>query len=679
MVEMPAKDLPLMRQRKLVLVSCLCLAAFSLWLRAAVPVFAIGSAAHDDRLFVRLAYHLGAGLWLGPYDQLTLAKGMAYPAFILAAFAAGIPLKLAEQGLYLAAAGVAAWLVARLTGSRVLPILLFGCLAFNPALWTTNLARVIREGTYVGLSLAVVMLAAALLLTRRSALAARAHVALMVMLGVVGAVFWLTREEGVWIVPTLVFLVVAAAAGAWWNGRTDGSRPAVRRVALVVGTCVIPGVVFAAILGTVAGMNYWAYGAFTINEVQSAPFRAAYGALTRIPQDQWRPYIVFPKDARERAYSVSEAARELLKTLDGEVGGNWSKMGCEQMRIDDCAGIPAGWFMWGLRDAVAQAGHYSSAGDSLAFYKRLAAEINAACDDGRLACLPERATLAPPFRWVYVGDALAKIPILAYFLIDPGDVGAAPSVGTQLSLALFADLVGPLSAQPLSNVVLLMTARGVAELPQFVVRDRNVAPFRFELRAMPREDTAMQGSARAFNLELETDCVRSSCELIVWSGADKKTFSIADLAESDSFFAASDMDLSLRRMFKRGRGTAIPVASEIRRDLQLRFMRAIAQVYRYALPIFAGLGALSVVLAIALGRLVSAPVGVLPLVLACAVAVVTRVVMLAYIDVSAFPAANSLYVSAASPFLVMFAVLGSYLGARWCCGLRGQMATATTR
>ena len=114
----------------------------------------------------------------------------------------------------------------------------------------------------------------------------------------------------------------------------------------------------------------------------------------------------------------------------------------------------------------------------------------------------------------------------------------------------------------------------------------------------------------------------------------------------------------------------------MRRDLQLRFMRAIAQVYRYALPIFAGLGALSVVLAIALGRLVSAPVGVLPLVLACAVAVVTRVVMLAYIDVSAFPAANPLYVSAASPFLVMFAVLGSYLGARWCCGLRGQMATA---
>ena len=230
-----------MRQRKLVLVSCLCLAACSLWLRAAVPVFAIGSAARDDRLFVRLAYHLGAGLWLGPYDQLTLAKGTAYPVFILAAFATRIPLKLAEQGLYLAASGVAAWLVARLTGSRVLPILLFGCLAFNPALWTTHLARVIREGTYVGLSLAVVMLAAVLLLTRRSALTARAHVAVMVMLGVVGAVFWLTREEGVWIVPTLAFLVVAAATGAWWNGRTDGSRQAVRQVALVVGTCVIPG------------------------------------------------------------------------------------------------------------------------------------------------------------------------------------------------------------------------------------------------------------------------------------------------------------------------------------------------------------------------------------------------------------------------------------------------------
>ena len=98
--------------------ACAAIAAFSLWLRSGVPVWAIGGAGLDDALFVRLAYYLKAGLWLGPYDQFTLAKGMAYPAFIVAAFGTGIPLKITEHILYLAACAYSAWLVARLSRSH---------------------------------------------------------------------------------------------------------------------------------------------------------------------------------------------------------------------------------------------------------------------------------------------------------------------------------------------------------------------------------------------------------------------------------------------------------------------------------------------------------------------------------------------------------------------------------
>src|SRR5437870_6222346 len=94
-----------MRGQGRLIAGYLAVAAASLWLRSAIPVWAI-VAPHDDFLFVRLAYNLGGGLWLGQFDNLTLAKGMAYPAFILAAFLAGIPLKIAEQSAYLAAAGL---------------------------------------------------------------------------------------------------------------------------------------------------------------------------------------------------------------------------------------------------------------------------------------------------------------------------------------------------------------------------------------------------------------------------------------------------------------------------------------------------------------------------------------------------------------------------------------------
>ena len=127
---------------------------------------------------------------------MTLAKGMAYPAFIVAAFATGIPLKLVEQGLYLAAAGLTAWLVGRLTRSIWLAGILFGCLALNPVLWTAYLSRVLRDGIYISLSFAVMVLAAAVLL-QQSALSVKTRVAFLLMLGLAGGSFWLNSVRKV--------------------------------------------------------------------------------------------------------------------------------------------------------------------------------------------------------------------------------------------------------------------------------------------------------------------------------------------------------------------------------------------------------------------------------------------------------------------------------------------------
>src|SRR5215471_1740151 len=213
-----------MRSHKMFLAAYIAIAALSLWLRTAVPVFAIGYSMHDDLLFVRLAYQLGAGTWLGPYDNLTLAKGMAYPAFILASFLASLPLKIAEQAAYLAAAGLMAWLMTQLTGRRCLALLLFACLAFNPVLWTVHLARVIREGLYISLPFALIVLAAAVLLQRGVTRSLVMHLILLIALGLVGGVYWLTREEGIWIVPALAVLLAGAASAAWMGWRAGCSQ-----------------------------------------------------------------------------------------------------------------------------------------------------------------------------------------------------------------------------------------------------------------------------------------------------------------------------------------------------------------------------------------------------------------------------------------------------------------------
>ena len=91
--------------------------------------------------------------------------------------------------------------------------------------------------------------------------------------------------------------------------------------------------VFFAADGLVAGLNYRHYGIFETNEFRAKSFLRAYGAIARIQHNEWQRYMIFPKDARQRAYSVSPAARELAPGLAGPVGESWRRSGCKQVDL----------------------------------------------------------------------------------------------------------------------------------------------------------------------------------------------------------------------------------------------------------------------------------------------------------------------------------------------------------
>jgi hypothetical protein len=72
------------------------------------------------------------------------------------------------------------------------------------------------------------------------------------------------------------------------------------------------------------------------------------------------------------------------------------------------AEIMTGFFVLALREAADMAGHHSTPSDAMAYYSRLADEVNGACDDGELACGTARSSLAPPWRWEYLGLTLQR-------------------------------------------------------------------------------------------------------------------------------------------------------------------------------------------------------------------------------------------------------------------------------
>lgn len=407
----------------------------SLWLRAAFPIFAIGDAGHDDLLFIKLAAWIGQGNWLGDYNNLTHAKGVAYPVFLLVNHVTGLPVKFSEHLLYLSAALFFSLLAGRIYATKWATLVMFVLLAFIPTAWNPGVGgRIVREGLYVSLSLFLLGLAVRCFLVEKAVSIAeemREKWLLLVILGLVAGAYWLTREEGVWLLPSVAIIY------AYWIW---SRRSILRPWKLTVFFLALPLIPALLVIGTVNSANYFKYGVFRNNDFRSPDFQAGYGALSRIKHDQWQRYVLFPRDARERAYRFSPAARELQPYFEGGIGEFWRNAGCAQTGIKPCPEILSGWFMWALRDATAAAGHYRSAEEARSFYLRLAAEIDTACDQHPGECLPYRQTMVPPWRAHYFIDTLrASWDVFRTLAtLDGASVAVGTSVGSIKQRAVFA-------------------------------------------------------------------------------------------------------------------------------------------------------------------------------------------------------------------------------------------------
>jgi hypothetical protein len=244
------------------------------------------------------------------------------------------------------------------------------------------------------------------------------------------------------LLPALAIIAAPGLLRAW---RRTVAGPRRWRGPLVFLAPPLLG--FLAVVTLVNGINWAVYGVFRNNELRAGSFPAAYGALARITHERWQRYVVFPADAREKAYAVSPAARELAPYLDGELGRRWVASSHPYPRPWGCADVPdacnteilSGWFVWALREAATAAGHHRSARDADRYYRQLAREINAACDSGRIPCGPPRSGLLPVWRDHYVADTLsASLAILATLIdLKGGHIGIPPSPLTEEQAGIF--------------------------------------------------------------------------------------------------------------------------------------------------------------------------------------------------------------------------------------------------
>jgi hypothetical protein len=340
------------------------LVVYKLWLVGIQDVY-VKASPMDDLYFVRTAQQLVLGNWLGTYTQYTLMAGPFYPMWIALSYLVSVPLHAAQGLLYAGTCLTAVMALRPLVRHRGWLLLAFAYLLFNPFTYDfSSSAGVFRVGIYPTLSLLVVSCAVGLYV--RAARVDGRPLRWALALGVSLVAFWYTREEGVWIVPTLLLTALFTLI----HGRSRGRREWKTLLAVVL---VVPAIWVVAFLG-LAYTNWKHYGVFTDLEIKSAEFKQAYSALISVQSDQRRQYILMEDAAKRAIAAQSPAFAELAPHIrSGELAVN---------------------FIWALRDAVQSAGYYDRAGlgdpengrVTLEFYRRLGQEVGDACDSGRLTC-----------------------------------------------------------------------------------------------------------------------------------------------------------------------------------------------------------------------------------------------------------------------------------------------------
>ena len=347
----------------------------------------------DDHLMFTSAQNIVAGNWLGEYGWLTISKHAFFAVWLAFLHILKVPYMVGNMILWAVAAFFATMAVKPVLTKNWQKLFLFLGLLYNPAMSAQYATRIYRDAIFPSLCLMFVAGVVAVGLRYKEKIAS--WLVWLVLYGVSFGCIYLCREDGVWILSFFAAAFVIVTALLIFEKQKNAVAKAV--------TMVLPFVLSGAIIAGYAHMNYVHYGRFIVSDFTSSEFKAAYGALASLQQDNWHPLVSVPEDVREDVYRVSPSFAQLEDNIKSDwIENSWRN-------IHD---FSSGSFYWALRESAAQDGYYENAKKAQQYYEQLTAEIQAAVDDGSLKTANGgtklRKSVTPPIKMEYVPDVLAE-------------------------------------------------------------------------------------------------------------------------------------------------------------------------------------------------------------------------------------------------------------------------------
>ena len=172
-----------------------------------IPITAFPSQIYDDDMMVNMAINIRGKKWLGEYTSNTLVKGPAFPMLLAIINFLGLSYISVMNLIYILSCIYFIYTIKDLFKSKMSLIVIYILLLFNPvsfAFWT--LQRVYRNG--ITLSQVLLIIGSMFACYQRRNMNIKKIIPFSLIAGIALASLWLTREDGIWILP-FVLVVIA--------------------------------------------------------------------------------------------------------------------------------------------------------------------------------------------------------------------------------------------------------------------------------------------------------------------------------------------------------------------------------------------------------------------------------------------------------------------------------------
>ncbi|MFZ2397429.1 MAG: hypothetical protein WAW31_01950 [Smithella sp.] len=610
-----------------------------------LPVSIYTGAGHDDALFWQNAYHIVSGKWLDAYNQMTLAKGPGFPLFLAANAVLGIPVTLLIALLYLFACSLIANTLRDLGLNKYLVLTIFVVILFHPELFPT---RIIRDNIYPALSLIIISGVIRLVF---APLQKDQRLVSVVPYGLVFGFFWVTREEGIWIVPGLLLLLFIKVLQL--KKQNLPFADVFYRFAWFLSVAAI-------FVGLIASINYHNYGKFEVVDFKGKAFSHVLKSLNSVDVGHDLPNLPVSFNKRQEIYKISPSFSQLKDYLEDK-GKGWTSHGCKFYPWT-CGDYAGGWFMWALRDAVADKGYYKNPVIAAEFYKSITRDIEKACSNGFIKCKTNPVPFMPNITMMQLKKIPQKIvQTLKLAMVQlPVPATGGPSLDPldQLQKARFF-LGRPLTTLALSEQKTELRGWFYSANCDWIAMDCLVdgKKIRREVQRLNSPDIAdhfknPNANFQRFSISVSGD---EDCSISTYSSA-LNNFQIKSLLEKQK------TELSLGRNGTLYFDEISQTKDYSRQKIFLDIKNSLANLYKLIIPVLVLLGVFAYffyLISTCIKKVPITDIFVASTMMWCLF--FSRILLLVLVDISSFPAINDLYMSAAFPILCLAAFLSLQL------------------